>query len=85
MFPQQVAVSEGILGFKIFDLGSARLLGTYQDKDVEQTIAYKSPLPIQHIHDGNVLLGGSHIGRVHLWDIASSKQKVIQILRHPGQ
>lgn len=42
-------------------------------------------LPLLYIHDGNVLLGGSHIGRVHLWDITMSKQKVVQILRHPGQ
>lgn len=82
--PQQVVVSDG-LAFKRFDLGSARLLGAYQDKTVELDIAPDGPLPTLHIHDGNVLVGGSNMGRVHLWDIASSKQKIVQVLRHPGQ
>lgn len=84
--PQQVAVYDGELGFSVFDLGSARLVRACRDESVEPDADFpEEALPLLYIHDGNVLLGGSHIGRVHLWDITTSKQKVVQILRHPGQ
>jgi WD40 repeat protein len=82
---QRVAISNHNAGFDVFDLETTKTLATYQDRLLDEGKVYEDVLPVLHVHDGNLLLGGSHKGRVHLWDLASPKQKVIQILRHPGQ
>lgn len=78
-----IAVSTPAMGFDLYEINSGRPLGTLKDKELQVSDTPDPagyPAPVLFIHGGCVLLGGSRVGKVYLWDIAS--RNVVQILRH---
>lgn len=82
-----VAISNALFGLDIYSLISGEPQATYRDKHNHNAcpISSQEYLPVLYIHNGVCLLGGSHVGRAHIWEVGSdSANSVLCTLRHKG-
>ncbi|KAH7919173.1 WD40 repeat-like protein [Leucogyrophana mollusca] len=74
---QLLAVSNISTRFDLYNLASGTPLASLSHK-----VAMHLRVPVQFIHNRRVLLGGSTVGKICMWDIQTGE--LLQTLHHPG-
>ncbi|KAI0058228.1 WD40 repeat-like protein [Artomyces pyxidatus] len=66
--------------FDIYDVTSRMKLRSLEVEKGDGASIGQSSLPVQFIHDGLAVLGGSYVGNVRIWDLETGDR--LQVLRH---